>query len=223
MATQEHFLVLTNDYQKTWIGIFEHFQCIDFCVEDNKKISKNIFLHIDQLLKKNKLIFDSILYSAVNQGPGPFTTLRSIIASMNGLSFAIQKPLVGINGIVTLVHEQYDATCDYTIVLNNAFCNDVYYAILDQGKKCELGCVSFDKIIGMINALSGEKIKLIGSLIEEKKIELGDRIHKYLVIPKHCPASASLEVLGKQAYRQWQEKNNIVSELTPLYFKDSSI
>ena len=62
MATQEHFLVLTNDYQKTWVGLFEHFHCIDFYVEDNKKISKNIFFDIDQLLQKNKLAFDYILY-----------------------------------------------------------------------------------------------------------------------------------------------------------------
>ena len=222
MAPQEHFLAFTNDYQQTWVGIFDGFRLIDSAVCDNKKISKHIFLDIELLLKNNTLSLNNVLFFSANQGPGPFTTLRSIIASLNGLAFATKKPLVGVNGIETFVHEQYDPTCDYTIVLNNAFCNDVYYAILDRENKIKVGCVSFDAMIDLINVLSGEKIKLVGSIIEDKKIELGDRIKKFLVIPKNCPAGASLEAIGKQAYQQWQNKKNVGHELLPLYFKESA-
>ena len=219
---KEHFLALTNNYQQTWIAIFDRFHLIDSLIEDNKKISKNIFLNIDQLLKKNKLSLEDLSFYAANQGPGPFTTARSILTSLNGLACATKKLLVGINGIETFLDEQYDANCDYTIVLNNAFCNDVYYAILDRGENYEIGCVQFDIMIEIINTLPGNKIKLIGSIIEEKKIELGDRVKKFLVIPKQVPINASIESIGIKAYRQWLKKENITQELLPLYLKESS-
>lgn len=224
MGTPEHFLVLTNNYQKTWVALFDRFQLLDSLEEDNKKISKQLFLDIDTLLKKNGLSTDNLFFLGCNQGPGPFTTLRSIIASLNGLAFASKKPLVGVNGIQTFVDEQYDQNYDYTVVLNNAFCNDVYYAILNKSKtECMMGCVSFDEMIKIINNVPDKKIKLVGSIVEEKKIELGDRITKDIFIPEPCPTGASLEAIGKQAYQQWLDKQNVVDQLLPLYFKDSSV
>jgi tRNA threonylcarbamoyl adenosine modification protein YeaZ len=222
MESHEHFLVFTNDYQQTWMGIFNRYKLIDFRKQDNKKISKLLFIDIDLLLKNNNVPLETISFFAANQGPGPFTTLRSIIASINGLAFAQKKPIVGLHGIEVFVQEQYDPTCDYTIVLNNAFSNDVYYAILDQKNQSTMGCVSFDEIIETINKLPAEKIKLVGSIIEEKKIELANRIQKYLVIPQECPNAPTLDAMGKQAYHQWQGGKNIVNELLPLYFKESS-
>ena len=222
MGKHEHFLVLTNNYQKTWVGLFNAFQLIDSLTADNKKISKQLFLDIEKLLQKNNLTLAGCSFFAANQGPGPFTTLRSIIASLNGLAFATKKPLIGVNGIETFVHEQFEPAYDYTIIVNNAFAHDVYYAILDQQQRCTMGCVTFDEMIEMINKLSEKKIKLVGSIVEEKKIELSERIKKDIFIPEPCPTGASLEAIGKQAYQQWLQKQNVVHELLPLYFKDSS-
>ena len=222
MANLEHFLVLTNNYQTTWVAIFECFQLLDSIEQPNKIISKQLFIDVEQLLKRNNLNLDDCSFFAANQGPGPFTTLRSVIASLNGLAFATKKPLVGVNGIETFVYEQYDPNYDYTIILNNAFCGDVYYAIASKAEECSMGCVPLDEMIEIINGLPNKKIKLVGSIVEEKKVELADRLQKDIFIPSPCPTGASLEAIGKQAYQQWLDKKNIIDELLPLYFKDSA-
>lgn len=262
MATQEHFLVCTNDYKMSSVGLFRNFECIDSCTCDNKLASKQFFIFIDELLQRNNLSLQGCSFLAVNQGPGPFTTLRVIIASINGLAFATKKPLVGINSLETFVREQSETAYDYVIALNNAYCDDVYYAILDTKKnECISGCAPFENIIEMLNNLplplqvldnkslrdftrterisdtpptssdaagvvsrsEAIKIKIIGGIAHEKRIELGDRISKNIVIPEPCPEYASLEALGKEAYQLWLDNKNITSQAIPLYLKNYTV
>lgn len=224
MAMQEHFLVCTNDYKVTSVGLFCNFTLIDSFVCDNKQASKQLFLFIDALLQRNHLTLESCAFLAANQGPGPFTTLRAVIASINGLAFATKKPLVGVNNIEVFVHEHAQADYDYVVALNNAYCNDVYYALLDTKKnECTSGCVAFESIIEMLNNLPASAIKIIGGIAHEKRIELGDRITQQVSIPDQCPEYASLEALGKKAYQQWSDQKNIVAQLVPLYLKQYTV
>lgn len=256
MGTAEHFLVCTNDYHVTSVGLFRAcvgvdraamepfrtFELLGSCSCDNKQASKKIFLFIDELLKKNNLTLEDCSFFGANLGPSPFTTLRTVIASINGLAFATKKPLVGVNGIETLARERVQSQRHiieysegvlepfldiYIIALNNAYNNDVYYAFFDIKKRsCMSGCASFDAVIDMINQLpSTYGIEIIGNIAQEKRTELETRIdiNHTIYIDEIAPESASLEALGKQAYQQWRNKQNIAVQLTPLYLKQYTV
>lgn len=225
MHVNEHFLMLSNDYKTTSVGLFHNFELIDTHICDNKQASKQLFLFIDELLKRNSLILEKDChFFAANQGPGPFTTLRVIIASINGLAFATKKTLIGVNNIETFAREYNDMTYDYIVALNNAFCDDVYYAVLTTSThECVSGSLSFEKIIELINNLPASNIKIIGGIAQEKKLELMQRLHNNITIPEPCPENASLEALGKQAYQQWLDKENIAPQLVPLYLKQYTV
>lgn len=226
--TTQHFLLVHNDYHVTWIGLFCGLLCIDSVSCDNKQISKSLCSALQRLLEKNNLSLKECSFLAANQGPGPFTTVRVIIASLNGLAFATQLPIVGVNCIKTLTYEYADQKYDYVIALTNAFCNDVYFGILDtQQQRYSEGCMPFDQMLAHLQTLSASSLKFVGFISEEQKSKLIASLSNETAIPHSyfegtASHTASLDAMGKQAYRQWCEQNNVVQQLLPLYFKSSA-
>jgi len=124
-----YFLALQHTYQGIELGLFDDAQTIQITHDDKKKASKNIILLVNQLLKNKNISFDNLLFIAANQGPGPFTTLRVVIASVNGIGFATQKPLIGVDGLDALLQEHKNETYPVSVALLNAYSNDVYFGI----------------------------------------------------------------------------------------------
>lgn len=224
MANLEHFLVIHNDYLATSMGLFAGEQCIDRVACDNKKASKMIFVLIDEMLQRNNCSLSQLAFIGVNQGPGPFTTLRVSIAAANGLGFATKLPLVGINSIETFVNECRDEKANYTIALSNAFCSDLYYAITDpQGRYLTSGCIKNTELVALVQNLNLDEsadhtFKLIGNYAEKGK-KLLESLNPKIYLPQPCPVAASLEAMGKQAHQQWLTHTHVVSQLLPLYLK----
>ena len=54
------------------------------------------------LIESERLALDEIDVFAVATGPGSFTGLRVGIATLQGLAFAMQKPLIGVSGLDAL-------------------------------------------------------------------------------------------------------------------------
>jgi tRNA threonylcarbamoyladenosine biosynthesis protein TsaB len=54
------------------------------------------------LIESERLALDAIDVFAVATGPGSFTGLRVGIATLQGLAFAMQKPLIGVSGLDAL-------------------------------------------------------------------------------------------------------------------------
>lgn len=223
----EHFLVIHNDYIQTIIGLFCADTVIDQVTSDNKRASKNFFVLLDDLLARNKKSIQDCLFIGVNQGPGPFTTLRVSIAAANGLAYSTQRPLVGINSIETMVKEYRSDNSNYTLALSNAFCNDVYYAIISHDESyLASGCLPFNEISSLFDNLTFKNemsngITCIGNCAE-KCTELFVPLQMSINIPNPCPAAASLQAMGKQAYHQWQTHTHVVNQVLPLYLKSAA-
>ena len=227
MAITEHFLAVHNTYQITWIGLFNAFDMLDQQSCSNKLASKEMFLLIEAMLLRNNLSLQQCRFVGVNQGPGPFTTLRVVIASINGLAFATHLPLIGVNGITTFVHEQADPAYDYTVALCNAYCNDVYYAIVDKNNQpVASGCNQFEAVTQQLLTLpcvrKGHPFKMVGNIADAKRAELNFLFGDTVYIPDPCPEGASIDAIGKQAYRTWLANQNGVKQLLPIYLKESS-
>src|SRR5471030_2525471 len=95
----KHYLSIQNTYTHVEMALFQDGQLINWVSEDKLRASKHFILLIAGLLQEHQIKFSDLSFVAVNQGPGPFTTLRVVIASVNGLSYATKIPLVGIDAL----------------------------------------------------------------------------------------------------------------------------
>ena len=123
------YIAIQNTYDIFEMALFINNNIIDHIHDDKRHTSKMFIPFLDQLCIRNNILFSNISFCAVNCGPGPFSTLRSIIASVNGLYLATNVPLIGIDGLEATFLEFYDKQYQNTIVLLNAFNNEVYYLI----------------------------------------------------------------------------------------------
>src|SRR5437868_6376175 len=102
---QPYYLAVQNSYHAIDVALCCNGQVLRCITEDKKHASKYFIALLSRLLQEQQCTFAQVAFMAVNQGPGPFTTLRVIISSVNGLSFATQKPLIGVDGLDALLCE----------------------------------------------------------------------------------------------------------------------
>jgi tRNA threonylcarbamoyl adenosine modification protein YeaZ len=125
------------------IALVEQQSIIEEITLLNKETSSLLLPTLDTMLSKKNSSFSAVSYIAVHTGPAPFSSLRSVLATVNGLGYAGKVPLIGIPGLPVFVNE-YSFDTDYTIVLLNAYCGQVYYAIRDKQEHVCIGCELFE-------------------------------------------------------------------------------
>src|SRR5438046_7850367 len=121
------YLAIQHTYDTFEIALFINHKLVDKISDDKRHTSKLFIPHLQQLLSKNAISFAELSFCAVNCGPGPFSTLRSIIASVNGLYASTNIPLIGIDGLDATFLEFYDSAYENTAVLLNTFIHASYY------------------------------------------------------------------------------------------------
>ena len=142
-------LIVQSTYNEIQIALFNADQLIETVSESKKTASKNILSTLNRLLDTHGCTIDAIQYIGVNQGPAPFTTLRVLITTINGVAFAKKIPLIGINGLKAMLQENHNADFPITLCLYNAFNNDAYFGI-DALDKLENGWKNIDILLSRI-------------------------------------------------------------------------
>jgi tRNA threonylcarbamoyladenosine biosynthesis protein TsaB len=219
-----YFLSVQNNYEAIEIALFRDGQLLATAQEDKIRASKSFIRILDFILKDNNVVFNELSFIAVNQGPGPFTTLRVVIASVNGLSFSSHIPLIGIDGIDALFLENPDDNAPITVALLNAFNNDVYYGIQDHGKIGPKGSKNIDIFLEELkNMYPNAPIRFIGNggLIFAKQIEM--HYGNNAIIPMPLPSYCSVKHIGLMGWERWQKQENLAVKLMPLYLKQTII
>lgn len=228
------FLAIQNTYQELEIALFNGSVCADVLRADNKSASKIFIPLVQKILTQNSIPLDTLNFIAVNQGPGPFTTLRTILASVNGLSFATNIPLIGIDGLIALLLEHRSTKYLHTIALLNAFNKDVYFGIEKPEKKLETG---YNNIFNFLTDISGtppttqnfttnleqisprETIRFIGNGTELYKNAIQDTFGLNAYIPTILPLTCSITQIGLMGLKRWQQHDRLTCQLLPLYLK----
>ena len=67
--------------------------------QDKNILSSTLMTDIQSSLKKTRLTFSDIDLFVVGLGPGSFTGLRIGLATLKGILFALQKPLIGVSSL----------------------------------------------------------------------------------------------------------------------------
>ena len=219
----EFFLAIQASYDNFEIGLFDHIGCIDTVQEDKMLASKNFILLLESLLRRNQINLENLTFIAVNQGPGLFSALRSIITFANALSFARKLPLVGVDGLKALLCEQVNPTFPVTVALLNAFNNDVYFAIEQGG---EIIAIGYERIAVFLDQLyqryPEQTIRFIGNGVELYSGPILAQFGNYAFIPDPLPQTVSMQQVGQVGLQKWshQETSN---QLFPLYLKQHPV
>lgn len=211
MEQQKFFLFFANNFSQTFLALFdEHPTCISTKSTPNKKTSAQLIPLLDSLLCENNISLADITFIAANRGPAPFTTLRTVLATVNGLAQATKIPLIGVDTFSTFLEElatknsHFDGTF---VIIQNAFCNDLYYAIYDARKKKQLslGVAPQQKVFSEIEQIKGPVIFAGNAAPTENEM-----------YPLLFPDIKTFGTLALRAFAE--EKQEQV--LTPLYLKD---
>lgn len=201
------FLVVQARYQNYEVGLFNKLECIDYEIHSKNDASKTLIPTIQKILKRNSISLQEIAAIGVNQGPGPFTSLRIIITTVNGIAFATHISLIGCNSLDALLQENQDDRWPITIALLNACNNDVYFAIQKDHTEIIYGCTNANLLLKKLHQdYHNIPIRFIGNgvlLIKESIHALfGTQAH----IPEPLIEEASLNQLAKMTVNAYQEK-----------------
>lgn len=206
------------------MALFINNKLADQLSEDKRHTSKMFIPLLDQLLARNNIKTSDLFFCAVNCGPGPFSTLRSIIASVNGLHLATNIPLIGIDGLDATFIELYDNSYQNTIVLLNAFNNEVYYLIAHHDKILAKGYKKIDAFLAEIKQQCADQpINFIGN---------GTTLHHDLIkksygdnaiIKKPNPPMCSVETIGRLGLEKFMHKQVSDGYVMPLHLKKHAV
>ena len=222
------FLVIHGGYVSVTAALVDDTNIMTEQTVSKQAASKELIPIISECLQKISVPLADCTGIIVHQGPGPFTTLRTVLATANGLAYARGLPLIGVDGLDAFLEQEIPiCTTPYLCIVLNAFCNDVYYAFYNSTTGETLkGCQSIHKTIEYLTHLihnHPEAQKVVtcvgnGTLLHRELLETcGSRLY----IPEIVPEIASLAAIvsqGQSAYK----KQKFSKQLFPLYMKEHS-
>lgn len=125
------FLLVAGDHATVTIALCEGTTIIWSDTESARRTGSMLIPRIDTVIRATGRSLRECAFIAASCGPAPFTTLRVVVATVNGLGYATGLPLVGVDRFSAGLFDSERTT----IMLYNAFGGDLYYAIR-QGTTC---------------------------------------------------------------------------------------
>lgn len=145
------FLLVAGDHATVTIALCEGETILLTHTEPARKTGSMLIPRIDSLLREMGKSLRECAFIAASRGPAPFTTLRVVVATVNGLGYATGLPLVGIDRFCAGMYESRT-----TIMLYNAFGGDLYYAVR-RGNECIIsGCENAIRVDELIHPYSSD-------------------------------------------------------------------
>jgi len=214
------FISIQNTYQTLELGLFDNTALVDIRSTKNQQASREFIPLLQDLFKRNNQSLQKLSCMVVNQGPGPFSTLRVVIASVNGISFATNIPLVGIDGLDSFIMQYSDLSYPYTVVLLNAFNYDVYFALQQPGQPTTKGYKKIDQLLReLVKIIPRQTIRFLGNATQLYQDRIREQFNNRAHIPSPLPSSCSIEQIARMGLQKWKKQEGIANQLFPLYLK----
>jgi|SaaInlStandDraft_4_1057021.scaffolds.fasta_scaffold01800_2 tRNA threonylcarbamoyladenosine biosynthesis protein TsaB len=232
------FISIQGSYHDFKVVVFDDKKIIDASTKITQKASSALILNVDSILKKNNLMLDDIKFITIDQGPGAFTSLRTIITIANSISFARDIPLVGVDGLEALAQETIDSISKENLSKNptllisilNAYNKEVYFAIhpIEETSEGKLQlkvaiAKNYNKLDLLLHELSEnyskEIILFTGNGVSLYKKEIQEILLNQAIFLSTLVELSSAEQIGKMGLEQWNRQENIQKSLSPLYLK----
>lgn len=212
-------LTVHTRYKDIELGVYHHCDLLHSAILESKSASKLLIHTISDLLNKANIKLSDLSFIAAHQGPAPFTTLRVSLATVNGLASVSSVALVGVNGLLAAI-DQYKTDTDYTLVMLNAFCNDIYYALYEKSTDTILaiGYAPAKELIVRLSEKYAGIFYIIGNGAELHMPGIEEFFGKRAKVD-HTISMASLKQISASAYKQFQ-CSNTEKQLLPIYLKN---
>lgn len=214
------FLTIQNTYQDIQLALFQGPQIVATTNANKIAASRMLIPLAASLLSKNNIQLSELKFIAANVGPGPYTTLRTVLASANGLSFATHVPLIGIDALDAMIQENNPTANIPLVVLLNAFNQDVYFATQSESGEIQKGCMNIKGLLAhLAQTYPKNLIQFVGNGTALHKDLILETFGSYAVITDPIPEAPSIEVVGLMALAQWDRQEGLASQLMPVYLK----
>lgn len=187
-------------------------------VKLDKILSSSIIPRIQGILEKGKISLKALDGFAVGLGPGSFTSLRIGLATIKGLAFATQKPVVGISSLDILAMNVAENDVQICTVCDAK--RQLVYSSLYQKKGSVLKrsgpylLASIDDVLDGIQGKTlfiGDGIPLYReAILKKKQVKLVDE-------KKWSPQARQLAGLALKRFRAKKFKGDNVNKLAPMY------
>ena len=200
------------------VSIADSGKIIAFKELNNGNYSHAEVLHpfIENILKEGNISKSEIDAIAVSKGPGSYTGLRIGVSAAKGLSFALNKPLISIDTLISLSFA-VSIDCGVIVPMLDARRMEVYAAVFDK----------HHKKIREIKAEIIDETSFSDVLDRGKVYFLGDGAHKCKEIITHknaifmddkFPSSKEMAILSYDKYKKEDIEN--LAYFEPFYLKD---
>jgi tRNA threonylcarbamoyladenosine biosynthesis protein TsaB len=218
------YIAIQNTYHIFEIALIINNTMYDTIHEDKRHASKLFIPLLDQLLTKNNRTLESLSFCAVNCGPGPFSTLRSIIACANGLKCATNIPLISVDGLDALFLETYNPDYPYTIILLNAFNNDIYYLIAHHNTIVSKGYKKIDAFLDYIKqTYLTHLINFVGNGVSLHQNLIKSFLGPQAIIAEPIIEFCSINTVARLGLHAFETNNYTPGYLMPLHLKKHAV
>ena len=213
-----NYLVIQANYSAYQVGLYKDAQQIALLKGDKKYSSKELVPTINSILNDHNLSLNNLDGIGVNQGPGPFTSLRVAITTANGIAFGSKVSLIGNNSLHALLQEYPDAQHPISVALLNAYNHDLYYAV-EHNNSIQDGCKNNEILFeDLKREFPDQAIRFLGNGATLYKELIEKTFGEYVIIPDPCPQEASLAPFASMTLEQLKQ-GNTVEMLKPIYLK----
>lgn len=206
-----YFILLQYPYESLEIGLSHNDKVIDSISITKFEAVEQLIPSIETILTRNNKTIEEISGIGVNAGPGPFNTLRAIIATVNAITFTIKTPIIQSNAL-TLLHKESNNTA---IPLLHAFGKDVYFEY-----KTKQGFANIDTLLQKIAGDHHESINFIGNGAEK----YSEKIEEYFKGSAKIVSTQfnSLAALAQTTYEKHNNKETVAAA-SPFYLESPAI
>jgi len=215
------FLAIQHTYKGVEIALFNEAIVLQKMYDDKRRASRNFISMLSSLLEQNNCVLGDLAFIAANRGPGPFTTLRVVLASVNGLGFATKLPLIGVDGLDAILEEYRNTDYPVTVALLDAFSGDVYFgvetsALDDRSKGYKNITVLFEELLVLY---PNTKMQFIGNGAIKYKKEIESLYKENAILADPMPEQCSVSQIGRMAFGYWKNAEGLTDQLLPIYLK----
>lgn len=213
-------LAIQSTYLSIEIGVYKKDVTIPIAYDVvSKTETATLLTHITKALGNSSLRIEDLTACIVNQGPAPFTTLRTVIATANGIGASLKIPIIGANGLEAFATE-YNLDNKDSIILLNAFANDFYF----YTNTFENGICSLDQIKKLIEQHHISNIIGNGGPVIQQTLDNTNNCYKFIDTEKGaCSLNTLVDYAMGQANFSLQKQFLKQNYVSPLYFKEINI
>jgi len=216
------FLAMQSTYHTIDYALHYGQDVLEHVTLNKMHASSRLIPSLQQLLTHHACSLSDLTYITVNRGPAPFTTLRTLITTINGIRFARHVPLLGIDGFAIWLCMLPDTTYDTAIIMN-AFNQEVYIAFRPAGSSTYQNWYGpVPQVIQQLQATITTKLVLAGNALPLYRGIFEQSMQDRVLFNEIDLMSDSLRYGALLSLQAWHDGQQSSMPLTPLYLKTTA-